>query len=582
MFIAQVAKRTINMAKSNWNINKKLLTRSFPDLEESIEATLISRGIKTKKSKEAFFNPDYDRDSRDPFLMKEMDNAVERCLAAINKKQKICVFADYDADGITSSVILIDFLHKCGADVISYIPDRNKEGYSMNREAIDYIKQQETELIITVDCGISNDNEISYASKIGIDVVILDHHHVPSKVPNAVAVVDPKQKDDQYPDKNLAGVGVTFKFLQALSSKLSRFDIQQLKWALDLVAIGTIADCVPLTGENRMFCRFGLLVLSKTNRTGLKQLFHVGRIPISPNQIPSSETISFQVAPRLNAAGRMDHANIAQNLLLCSKTEESKARLLALDIEEKNNRRQKVTKQIVDDVKNKVDSAGNKQKIIIEYSENWGLGVVGLAAGKISDQYQKPTILLKDFGQYYKGSGRSIDDFNMVKALEDNEELLEKYGGHAQAVGLEIAKDKLDAFVKAMNSLAELIPKDRFDKIHEVDYELNLSDINENLFSQLQKMEPFGEGNRRPVFITKEIFVTEKRFVGNGEKHLKLTCSSDKNGKDSIDAIGFRLVEKFSHLKKNDKINMLYHIDKNYWNGEARLQALLIDIEIVS
>jgi len=572
------------MAKRNWKIQNKLSRRIYEDLEEPIESILFNRGIKTKKDKLEFLDPDYDRDSYDPFMLLGMDNAVNTCLKAIENQNKICIFADYDADGITASVILIEFLKANQANVISYIPDRNNEGYGMNKSAVKYIKSQQADLIITVDCGISNKSEISYAKELGMEVIVIDHHHVPPQTPLDIDIVDPKQKGDPYPDKNLAGVGVAFKFLQAIASKLDNYDSQQLKWMMDLVAIGTIADCVPLLGENRMLSKFGLLVLSKTNRTGLKQLFHVGRIPIDQNCIPSSENISFQVAPRINAAGRMDHANVAQNLLLCNRTQESEARLLALEIEEKNSRRQKVTKEIVDEVRTRLQNSGVNQKFIIESSPHWELGVIGLASGKIADEYEKPTILLKELNGFYKGSGRSVEQFNLVEALENNKDILRKYGGHSQAAGLEIEKKYLQKLVQELNDLAESKIGDGFEKSLLIDYDISLAQITEKLFYELTMLEPFGERNKRPLFITKNLIVTETRAVGNGEKHLKMVFSENttRNNPLTFDAIGFGLAHEHSDLKSGDVVDIVYHLDKNTWNGISRFQALLKDLRLSS
>ncbi len=568
--------------KKSWNISKRptLDNRVFPELEPAAECLLLLKGIKTKKQKNSFFNADYEKDSHDPFLMFDMDKAVARLLLAAKKKETVCVFGDYDADGVTASVVLLDFFQQININTVSYIPDRNKEGYGLNDRAIDYIKKKGASLIITVDCGISNEKEVDYASKLKVDSIILDHHHVPSAIPRAIAVVDPKRKEDVYPDKNLAGVGVAFKFIQAVASKISKYDKQQLKWFLDLVAIGTIADCVPLVGENRMLVKYGLLVLSKTKRVGLRQLFHVGRITINGSRIPGAETVSFQIAPRINAAGRMDHASIAKELLCCKAAEESTARLLALDLEDRNNHRQKVTKEIVQQVRKQYLGGKKSHNIIIATSPHWELGIVGLASGRITEEFQKPSILLKEFDGYFKGSGRSVHGFDLIKALECQKDLLIKYGGHPKAAGFEITKRNFKLFTKNIQHDADSLPEDLFAKQITIDLNLSINELNLKLLDELDQLGPFGEKNRCPLFLTSNLQIIRKRTVGNGEAHLKLTCADDNDPNATIEVIGFGAAKDYQSLSEGDKINLVYRLERNIWNGKESIQARIEDIEI--
>ncbi|MEA1926113.1 MAG: single-stranded-DNA-specific exonuclease RecJ [Patescibacteria group bacterium] len=568
--------------KNNWNINEQpiLNSRIFPELEPATERLLLIRGIKTKKQKRSFFVADYEKDSHDPFLMFDMDKAVNRLLQAIKNKETVCVFGDYDADGVTASVMLLDFFQQININTISYIPDRNKEGYGLNNKAIDYIKKKGASLIITVDCGISNEKEVDYASKLEIDSIILDHHHVPSAIPRAIAVVDPKRNGDAYPDKNLAGVGVAFKFIQAVASKISKYDKQQLKWFLDIVAIGTIADCVPLIGENRMLAKYGLLVLSKTKRVGLRQLFHVGRIAISESRVPSAEVISFQIAPRINAAGRMDHASIAQELLLCKAAEESTARLLALDLEDKNNHRQKVTKEVVRQVRKQYLGGKKPHNIIIATSPHWELGIVGLASGKITEEFRKPSILLKEFDEYFKGSGRSVRGFNLIEALERQKDLLVKYGGHPRAAGFEITKQNFELFTENIQCDADSLPKDLFVKQITIDLDLSINELNLKFLDELDQFGPFGEKNRCPLFLTSNLRIIRKRTVGNGEAHLKLICADNDDSNTIVEAIGFGIAKDYQSLSEGDKINLVYRLERNIWNGKESIQARIEDIEL--
>lgn len=316
--------------KSSWNVvSRKDLAneadRNYADLEKIVQDILFFRGINTQEKINQFLNPDYEKDLHDPFLLTDMDAAVERMKKALDQGERICIYGDYDADGVTSSALLNDLCYFLKIDCICYIPERNNEGYGMNNKAIDYIKSQNVTLIVSVDCGVSNVDEVGYAKTLGLDVIILDHHHVPEKIPEAVAVVNPKRKNDAYPEKELAGVGVAFKFAQALASRIPSFDAQQIKWLLDLVAIGTIADCVPLLGENRTLTKFGLIVLSRTKRVGLRQIFQVGKINIDEHHFPTSYQVAFHLAPRINAAGRIDHANSAYQLLTLTLDQPSQA-----------------------------------------------------------------------------------------------------------------------------------------------------------------------------------------------------------------------------------------------------------------
>lgn len=569
--------------KNNWKLKQReaLEERKFPELEEEIEKLLSDRGVLELKQKEAFLKPDYKKESLDPFLLMDMEKAVERTLLAIKNGETICVYGDYDADGVTASTLLLDFFEQIKVETVAYLPDRATEGYGINCGALDYIKEKGASLVITVDCGVSNAKEVEYAKTLGIDFVITDHHHLPEDVPQAVAVVDPKRDGDKYPNKDLAGVGVAFKFLQALVSKLEDYDEGKLKWLLDLVAIGTIADCVKLSEENRMLVKFGLLVLSKTKRTGLHHLFQVGRININEQNIPSSYDVSFQIAPRINAAGRMDHANAAQKLLLCSKFEESTARLLALEIEDKNKHRQKITAEIVDEVFAQVKS-GKQEKMIIKSSEHWNFGVVGLAAGRVADAFHRPTILFQEYiadgEKLRRASCRSIPQFNMVEALERNKDVLLKYGGHSQAAGLTLKDENFTEFCKRMQKEMEKISDDDLVKEINIDLKISFGRISTNLVEQLSLLEPYGAGNDKPVFCCEKLRVVEARGVGNGEVHLKMQF---QNGDDKkmLDAIGFSMAKKFRKLKEGDIVDVVFNLEMNEWNGNRNPQAMIIDID---
>ena len=565
--------------KKNWKIKESIQSEHslgmFSDLEPDIVKIIFSRGVFDEKTKRSFFDSDYEKDLYDPFLLSGMKEAVERILNAKKKKEKICVYGDYDADGVTSATLLKDFFDQIGIESFCYIPDRNKEGYGFNDDAIEYIKNQGAGVIVSVDCGISNFKEVEKAKLNNLEIVILDHHHVPEQIPSAVAVVDPKKNEEKYPFKDLAGVGVAFKFIQALASRIENYDKQKLKWFLDLVAIGTVADCVPLLDENRVLVKYGLLVLSKTKRIGLKQLFEVGKMSIDENNFPTSQQISFQIAPRINAAGRMDHANVAFNLLSCGRGEEPEARLLALEIEEKNQHRQKVTKQIIDEVEKEIEKMKEDEKIIIASSPHWELGVIGLASGKITDKYNRPSILLKEKDDgFMTGSCRSVPGFSIIEKIELHKDLLERYGGHDQAAGLSLKKEKFLEFKEKMEKEASLFFVIEIVKLIEIDTEIDFSKINEKFVRELSMLEPFGAGNSQPIFYAEELEVVDKKLIGKNGSHMKMWL---RNSGKIFEAIAFGFGERYPEFSIGDKIEAVFHIEEDSWNGNKKIQLRLID-----
>ncbi len=601
--------------KENWRIkevkkekeasdkNKRL----FPELEKAIEDILVKRGIDTPEKKEEFLHPDYKKNTYDPNLLSDMDRAVERVLQARKDKELICVYGDYDVDGITSSTILHDFFQQIGIKSFTYLPDRNKEGYGLNKKAIDYILEQGADLIITVDCGITGAKEVEYAREKNLDVVITDHHFVPEEIPRAVAVVNPKKPGDKYPEKMLAGVGVAFKLIEAVAQRIEGYDLEQLKWLLDLVAVGSVADCVPLLGENRTLTKFGLIVLARTRRTGLKQLFEVGRVKISPSQLPTGEQISFQVAPRINAAGRMDHASAAYELLIKNEEERVEARSLALDIESQNQHRQKVTQEIIKEVEGKLDKK-NLPAVIIDYSEHWSLGVVGLVAGKIADKHNRPCILLKEKDGLLKGSCRSVPAFHLMEALTKLKDLLEGFGGHSQAAGITVKKENFAEFKKRFTELVAEKKLGDIKKSVDIDERIKIDEINEKLLDELMLMEPFGQGNKKPQFLSENVVIQKIAYLGADQQHLKMWIADSKDSPRSLELITFNYknnLEIFTgdneqagdnkeagdneqatgekqknHLQPGNKINIVYTLQENIWNGHRSIQGRIVDLEI--
>lgn len=567
-----------------WNIKLKSKNENSGELSGKYHPVvlqlLLNRGINQKEDIEKYFSADYETDVSNPFLFSDMEKAVARIAEAKERKEKIAIYGDYDADGVTATALLFETLEKLGfKNVIVYIPDRQLEGYGINMEAVEHLHKEKVDLIITVDCGITSREEIEKAGKLGMDAIITDHHHVPGVLPGALAIINPNLKDCQYPEKNLAGVGVAFKLAQAMYQKMKPEETEQLKWLLDLVAIGTVADCVPLLGENRVLTKYGLIVLSKTKRKGFLEMFKVGRISISEDDQPDTHKISFQVAPRINAAGRMDHASFSYKLII--EKDPVRARNMALEVESKNQSRQKITGEITREVRAIAENMFKNKKFIFAENEHWPVGLLGLVAGKIADEFNKPTLILQKREYEFVGSLRSIGQVNIIETLEKCSGLLIKFGGHAQAAGVRVSHEKIEKFYAKFGHLIEerLEGKDISPQI-EIDMEIEADDVNWELLGQIKKMEPFGEGNEEPVFLAKNMIIEDLRIVGNGSKHLKLALRAKDASPKIFDAIGFGLGDKFPNLKNGDSLDIVFNLQEDEWNGNKKIQLKLIDLRI--
>ncbi len=566
----------------NWKIKEKAETKESGTfiINPVILQLLFNRGIDTEEKINSFLYPDYEKGLLDPFLFSDMKKAIERIRSARDKKEKVVIFGDYDADGVTSAAILQETLDAIGIESTVYIPDKRLEGYGMNPKAIEEFKKQGISLILTVDCGISNQKEIEQANEMAMDVIVVDHHHIPKQIPKAYAIINPHLKVSGYPFLELAGVGVTFKFVQALYQEFFSDKIEQLKWLLDLVALGTIADCVPLLEENRVIAKFGLIVLSKTRRQGLLELFQVARLQIDENNLPNARKVSFQIAPRINAAGRMDHANSAFKLL--REKEKVAARELALELENNNQLRQKATGQVVDEIQVLAENMFKDRKFIFAVSEHFPVGILGLAAGKIADEFNKPTAVLNKGEKESQGSFRSIPHINIIETIEKCGELLVKYGGHSQAAGITVKNENLEKFFEKMEKIIEKELEDKdVTPVLEIDMEIFPKDLDFDLAQGIKKLEPFGEGNEEPVFLMKNLLVESLAKVGNGEKHLKMLLRAQDGTPKIFESIGFNLTNGFSHLQKGDKVDIVFNICEDEWNGNKKIQLKLIDIKII-
>ena len=536
------------------------------NISELLATVLINRGIKTKKEIDIFLNPTRN-DFHDPYLIKDMDLAVDRILKAIKNNEKTIIYGDYDVDGITSITVLKKFLKERGLDVGYYIPNRLDEGYGLNKAAIEKIAKEGYTLIITVDCGISGLEEVEYASSLGIDTIVTDHHEPMEQLPNAIAVVDNKRKDSTYPFKSLAGVGVVFKLTQAIGKKLNLPEKEYLKY-LDIVCIGTISDIVPLIDENRVIAKLGLKLVEVTKNIGLKSL-----LDASGYKEINSNTISFGIAPRINACGRMGYEEEALKLFLTE--DETEAKIITDRLNKYNKDRQDIEKSIFEEAISKIEENHlDKNNSIVLGAEGWHHGVIGIVSSKITDIYFKPSILVCFEGDEAKGSGRSIPGFDLHEALSYMSDYLEKYGGHEMAIGLSLKREN---FKKLQEKFEEYVTKKDISDILpiiEIDKIITLKDLHTDTVRELDMLEPFGEANKRPVFVYKNLKIDSIRALSEG-KHLKLTL---KDGNTIINAIGFNLGNYSKDYTIGDKIDVAGMLEINSFNGIDSVQINIKDI----
>ena len=547
--------------------NKVLEISKKYGISELLATILVSRNIIEDKKIKVFLEPSRN-DFYNPFLMPDMEIAVDRIIKAMNDKEKIVIYGDYDADGITSIAVLKQFLEDRGMEVGYFIPNRLDEGYGLNKDAIDEIYKNGNKLMITVDCGISGIEEVDYANSLGIETIITDHHEPLDELPNSIAVTDAKIKTNKYPFNQLAGVGVVFKLIQAIGIKLELPEKEYLKY-LDLVCIGTISDIVPLVDENRVIAKLGLMLVEKTKNLGLKTLLDsIGYQKIN------SMSVSFGIAPRINACGRMGHADEALKLFLTKDKSEAKEHKNKL--KEYNKTRQEIEKKIFEEALIKIENEdiNNKNALIIG-GDNWHHGVIGIVSSKITEMYFKPSILICFEGKNGKGSGRSIPGFDLHKALCETSNYLSKYGGHAMAVGLSLEKNKFDDFKKAFEEYADnsdikdLVPIINIDKL------ITYKDLDIETVRDLEKLEPFGEANKCPLIAYKNIKIDSIRVLTEG-KHMKLTLKTENN--NLITVMGFNMGYRAEEFLIGNKVDVVGTLEINSFNGRESVQINLKDI----
>ncbi len=586
-----------------WKILPKISSEfllSHPDINPLLLQLMYNRGLKQSADMQLVLN---DSDFYDPFLFKNMSAVVELIISHIKAGHKIMVYGDYDADGVTASVILLETLNILHGKAEVYLPDRSSEGYGLNKKAIDKFASEDFKLIITVDNGIRNKDEVVYAQKLGIDVIITDHHILPDKEKDLppCLYLNPSDSKDNYPWKYLAGVGVAFKLLSALLVKADLSESQKKLISdkcLDLVAIGTIADMVNLLGENRQLVKQGLKVLNNNQRLGLNELIKVAKINSSRSL--ESWNVAWQIGPRLNAASRMAHANTAFALL--TTTDPREAYDLAQELNERNLLRQKITAGIISQVEDQID-AKNLPLIIIavaQAQQNWNEGVIGLVAGRIAEKYYRPTLIItrsrdihfdykakkpKPEETIFKSSGRSIKEFNLIAAIEASAKSLDKYGGHPMACGFSlIGEQNLADFKKDILALArkELDPSTLIPQIS-IEAELEFSEINLDLVEQINILAPYGQNNPQPILLSHNLRLEDIVTMGLDNQHIKFRLSSLSSlTKQSSNfwALSFGGAEKYKKFKIGDQLDLVYHLEINEFKGRREVQLKIVDIRL--
>ena len=564
--------------KKQWKIKTppEAPLANLPQYPNLILRLLALRGVTEESAIHEFLEPDYEK-LHDPFLFKDMQKAVQRINRAILKQEKVAIYADYDADAITACSVLYLALKKLGLTPVSYIPDRFTEGYGMNQEAIRKLAEDKVSLIITVDCGTNAVAEAGLCKELGMDLIITDHHEVTGPLPEAYAIINPKNPEDNYPFEFLTGVGVAYKLVQALYTAPTLRSEQPAmagweKWLLDLVAVGTVADCQSLTGENRILVSFGLKVLTKTRNLGLKALLEAAQVK---SDRYDSFTLGFVLGPRINAAGRIKHADAAFNLLISDNAQD--AQKLALDLNDLNKHRQTLTEQILSEARAQAELHLDK-KIILVFGQEWPKGIVGLIAGRLTEEYSRPSLAISvDSAGTATGSARSTPEYDMVAALGFAKELLQRYGGHTQAAGFTLTKENLTPLHGKLLEYAESLNLEFSKPALNVDTEVVPEDITWENIELVEKLSPFGIGNPKPKFLGKNLEVLEYRLVG-GDKHLKLKAGF---GSHRLEAIAFSQGFWAGKINIGDKFDAAFELSSNEWNGRKDMQLKILDINLL-
>jgi single-stranded-DNA-specific exonuclease len=563
--------------EKKWIITPEPSVKKIDELSQSININpilskiLVARGITNFQEAKTYFRPSIE-DCHNPFLMKDMDIAIKRLIEAIDNFEPILVFGDYDVDGSTSVAMMYSFLKNYCKELYYYIPDRYLEGYGISKKGIDYAKEKNCRLIISLDCGIKAIDQVDYANSNEIDFIICDHHNPGEKLPEAIAILDPKRKDCQYPYKELSGCGVGFKLIQAFC--IQKEIPEHLAFELlDLVAISIAADIVEVTGENRILAYYGLEKINFNPRPGIKALLQASGLK---DKITISNLV-FQLGPRINAAGRIDHAHLAVKLL--TAIHEDEALIIAEKVSKKNNTRKDFDQNITSEALSSIEENSQllNAKSTVLFNKNWHKGVIGIVASRCIEHHYRPTIIMTESNGKATGSARSVEGFDLYAAIESCQEHLDQFGGHKHAAGLTLSIDNIPNFAMAFekvvqNNITEdqLIPKVNIDSYIKIDH------ITDKFYSILSQMDPYGPGNMQPVFATNDLEVLGEPLILK-EKHLKLTVK-DKNGRQKIMAIGFGMAAYKPLILDSNSFELAFTIQENHFNGTKSLQLYLKDI----
>jgi single-stranded-DNA-specific exonuclease len=541
--------------------------RAVPELVAQI---LAKRGVAPEAMAD-FLYPNYEEHLHDPYLLTDMTLAVDRIVAAAEAGESVVVYGDYDIDGITASGIMIEGLAALGITARSYIPDRFEEGYGINAEALEKLQSEGAQLVISVDCGITSVAEAAWAREHGLDLIITDHHAVPEVIPEAIAVINPKRPNDAYPFNELCGAGVAFKVIQALQQRTGKPELGQEKWLLDLVALGTVCDIVDLVDENRVLVTWGLQVMRRTRRPGLRALANVGGVDIA--QI-TSQQLGFVLGPRMNAAGRLEHADRALELVMTRDA--GRALAIAEELDALNQLRRSDQDAIFKSAMKMAEQYADDPVLVLANAE-WSHGIVGIVASKLVEHYRKPVLVAQVMGTHTKGSARSIGTYNMVEALRANAQLLTKFGGHFYAAGYTIPTDQLDALRAGLCAYHREFSETAQAPVLESDTALaDLELLNWPLFNELGLLEPFGAANPQPVVELSDLLVGRLATMGADKTHLRLELR-DAAGRQ-VNAVGFGMVAKHPKLREGQTVTALGYLNKNEFRGNVTLQMVLSDI----
>jgi single-stranded-DNA-specific exonuclease len=544
-------------------------------VSESLANLMVQRNITSPQEANAFFTPDLSY-LHDPFMMKDMNIAVDRLSTAIKKNEKILVYGDYDVDGTTAVALVYSFLKEQYSNVEYYIPDRYKEGYGVSFQGIDFAVKNHCKLLITLDCGIKAVEKIKYAKSKSIDVIVCDHHYPGSEIPAAIAVLDPKQPGCSYPYKELSGCGVGFKLIHAYS-RINSIPFSSIANYLDLVAVSIASDIVPITGENRVLAYFGLKQLNESPRIGLKEILREAEV----FKALTVEDVVFKIGPRLNAAGRMEAGSKAVELLISHDVKSAEG--ISKEISNFNTERRSIDRTITTEAMRMIseDQRTVNARTTVLYNPSWKKGVIGIVASRLIETYYRPTVILTESNGFATGSARSVQGYDLYQAIEACSDLLESFGGHMYAAGLTLKKENIQPFIERFEQFVNsTITEDQLLPRVFIDTELSFNEINEDFFKVMSQFQPFGPENMSPVFMSKNVFDTGSgRMVGSSGEHLKLDLCQDSSTVKSISAIAFNQANHFEYIKGGNPFEICYSIEMNEFRGNRNLQINIRDIK---